>query len=142
LFIDGLGAFQQAAGSEPGRIGNFLTVLMNEMRVLGVTTLYTLEVPDLMGPTIRTPIGDLSSLAENLLMLRFVERRSRLYRLVSILKVRDSQFDPSLHEYVTSNQGLAIDVTSDSAERIMAGYMRQAEGTLPTDPQPQERLDR
>ena len=139
LFIDGLGAFQQAAGSEPGRIGNFLTALMNEMRVLGVTTVYTLEVPDLMGPTIRTPIGDLSSLAENLLMLRFVELRSRLYRLVSILKVRDSQFDPSLHEYSTTNQGLLIDATSDSAERIMTGYARQAEGAPPADWQPRER---
>jgi circadian clock protein KaiC len=136
LFIDGLGAFQQAAGSEPGRIGNFLTALMNEMRVLGVTTVYTLEVPDLMGPTIRTPIGDLSSLAENLLMLRFIELRSRLYRLVSILKVRDSEFDPSLHEYSTTGQGLLIDATSDSAEQIMIGY---AEGTPPADRQPRER---
>jgi circadian clock protein KaiC len=142
LFIDGLGAFQQAAGSEPGRIGNFLTTLMNEMRVLGVTTLYTLEVPDLMGPTIRTPIGDLSSLAENLLMLRFVELRSRLYRLISILKVRDSQFDPSLHEYTTTSQGLVIEATSDSAERIMTGYARQAEGAPSADRQPRERRGR
>jgi circadian clock protein KaiC len=142
LFIDGLGAFKQAAGSEPGRIGNFLTALMNEMRVLGVTTLYTLEVPDLMGPAIRSPIGDLSSLAENLLMLRFVELRSRLYRLISILKVRDSQFDPSLHEYATSGQGLVIDATSDSAERIMTGYARQVEGAPPAERQPRERRGR
>jgi circadian clock protein KaiC len=73
LFIDGLGAIQEAAGAQPGRIGNFLTALMNEMRVLGVTTLYTLEVPDIMGPAIRSPLGDLSSLAENLILLRFVD---------------------------------------------------------------------
>ncbi|MDR3533507.1 MAG: ATPase domain-containing protein [Rhodopila sp.] len=142
LFIDGLGAFLQAAGSEPSRIGNFLTALMNEMRVLGVTTLYTLEGPDLMGPTTRIPIGDLSSLAENLLMLRFVELRSRLYRLLSILKVRDSQFDASLHEYATTSQGLVIDATSDSAERIMSGYARQSEGVAPPDRQPRERRGR
>ena len=93
LFIDGLGAFKQASVIEPSRIGNFLTALMNEMRVLGVTTLYTLEVPDIMGPTIRTPIGDLSSLAENLILLRLWELGSQLYRLISVLKVRDSQFD-------------------------------------------------
>ena len=101
---------------------------MNEMRVLGVTTLYTLEVPDIMGPAIRSPIGDLSSLAENLILLRFVEVRSRLYRLVSLLKVRDSDFDLSLHEYATSSQGLIIEASSDSAERIMTGYSRQREG--------------
>jgi len=115
----------QAAGSEPGRMGNFLTTLMNEMRVLGVTTLYTLQVPDIMGPSIRTPIGDLSSLAENLILLRFVELRSRLYRLVSVLKVRDSQFDPVLHEYATSSQGLVIDATSETAERIVTGSSPQ-----------------
>jgi len=142
LFIDGLGAFQSAAGSEPSRIGNFLTALMNEMRILGVTTLYTLEVPDLMGPSIRTPIGDLSSLAENLLMLRFVEVRSRLYRLFSILKVRDSEFDPSLHEYTTSGQGLVIEASSDSAERIMTGYARQQEDAPPAERQPRERRGR
>lgn len=125
LFIDGLSAMQAAAGAEPGRIGNFLTALMNEMRVLGVTTLYTLEVPDIMGPAIRSPIGDLSSLAENLILLRFVEVRSRLYRLVSLLKVRDSEFDQTLHEYATSSQGLVVEASSESAERIMAAYLRQ-----------------
>ena len=131
VFIDGLGAFQSAAGAEPNRIGKFLTALMNEMRVLGVTTLYTLEVPDIAGPTVRTPVGDLSSLAKNLILLRFVELRSRLYRLISILKVRDSQFDPALYEYRTSSQGLVIEATSDSAETIMTGYSRQGERESP-----------
>jgi circadian clock protein KaiC len=111
-----------------GRIGNFLTALMNEMRVLGVTTLYTLEVPDIMGPAIRSPIGDLSSLAENLILLRFVEVHSRLYRLISLLKVRDSDFDQTLHEYATSNRGLIIEASAESAERIMTTYFRQREG--------------
>ena len=136
LFIDGLGAFQEAAsGGGPGRIGMFLTALMNEMRVLGVTTVYTLEVPDIMGPTIRTSIGDLSSLAENLIMLRFVEVGSQLHRLISVLKVRDSQFDQSLHEYTTSSQGLVIEPGSDGAKRIMLGYARQAQDE-PAEDQP------
>jgi circadian clock protein KaiC len=143
LFIDGLRAMQEAAGAEPGRIGNFLTALMNEMRVLGVTTLYTLEVPDIMGPALRSPIGDLSSLAENLILLRFVEMRSRLYRLVSLLKVRDSEFDLTLHEYATSKRGLIIEPTSDSAERIMTLYSRQRrEDGSDADRQPRPRRSR
>jgi circadian clock protein KaiC len=141
LFIDGLGALKQAAGGEPDRIGNFLTALMNEMRVLGVTTLYTLEVPDIMGPTIRTPIGDLSSLAENLILLRFVEFGSQLHRLISVLKVRDSQFDASLHAYVTSSEGLVIEATADGAQRIMAGYSRQIMREPPGADQPREGRD-
>ncbi len=133
LFIDGLGGLLTAA-SGADRIGMFLTALMNEMRVLEVTTVYTLEVPDIMGPTIRTSIGDLSSLAENLVMLRFVEVGSQLHRLISVLKVRDSPFDQSLHEYTTSSHGLVIAPTSDSAQRIMLGYARQAEGGRPDMP--------
>ena len=130
LFIDGLGAFQNAA-NEPGRMGHYLTTLMNELRVQGVTTVYTLEVPDIIGPHIRTPIGDLSSLAENLVLLRYIEVRSRLYRLISILKVRDGSFNPLLHEFALTDHGLAIEPSNDSAEAILAGLARLPESLLP-----------
>jgi len=126
LFIDGLGAFQNAA-NEPGRMGHYLTTLMNELRVQGVTTVYTLEVPDIIGPHIRTPIGDLSSLAENLVLLRYFELRSRLYRLISILKVRDSSFNPLLHEFTLTDQGLAIEPSNESAESVMAGFAHMSD---------------
>ena len=122
LFIDGFGALQDAASSHPRRIDNFLTALMNELRVLGVTTVYTLEVPDIMGPNIRNPIGDLSSLAENLILLRFVEVGASLHRLVSVLKVRDSAFDSSLYEYTTSSRGLLIKTSTEAAARITTSY--------------------
>ena len=130
LFIDGLGAFQSAA-NEPGRMSHYLTTLMNELRVQGVTTVYTLEVPDIMGPHIRTPLGDLSSLAENLVLLRYIELRSRLFRLISVLKVRDGSFDPMLHEFALTEHGLAIQQSNESAETIMAGFQRQTEGMPP-----------
>lgn len=130
LFIDGLGGFQQAGRGSPNRMGRFLTALMNELRVLEVTAIYTLEVHDIMGPSIRTPVGDLSSLGDNLILLRFVETGSQLYRLISILKVRDSQFDASLHAYTTSGNGLVIEASSGSAERIIAGSIVHQGGGL------------
>jgi len=119
LFIDGLTAFQNST-IDPSRIGNFFSALANELRVLGVTTAYSLEMPDIIGPDLRVPVQDASSLAENMILLRFVERRSRLYRLISILKVRDSDFDPSLYEFTLSASGVAINETSDSAEVILS----------------------
>ena len=130
LFIDGLGAIQSVA-RDPGRVGHYLNALANELRVQGVTTVYTLEVADIFGSNIRAPLGDLSSLAENLVLLRFVELRSRLYRLISILKVRDSGFDPLLHEFVLTGNGLLIEPLSASAEEIMAGLSRGSAGPLP-----------
>ena len=141
LFIDGLGALQYAAGSHPRRIANFLTALMNELRVLGVTTVYTLEVPDIMGPNIRNPIGDLSSLAENLILLRFVELGASLHRLVSVLKVRDSAFDSSLYEYVTSSRGLLIKPTTEAAEHITTSYAAGRQAPAVDEASPQGRGD-
>jgi circadian clock protein KaiC len=123
LVIDGLTSFHKSA-VEPSRLDHFFTALANELRVLGVTTLYTLEVPDILGPAIRIPLNDISSLAENLILLRFIELRAQLYRLISILKVRDSNFDPSLHEFTVGAEGLAIRESDESAEAIMANLAR------------------
>ena len=121
LFIDGLGALRRAA-TDPVRLGQFLNALTNELRVLGVTTVYTLEVPDIIGPQIKAPIDDLSSLAENMILMRFVELRSRLHRIISILKVRDSNFDMSLYQFATTERGLSIEDTFESAEAIMTEF--------------------
>ena len=135
LLIDGLGAIQSVA-RDPGRVGYYLNALANELRVQGVTTVYTLEVADIMGPNIRAPLGDLSSLAENLVLLRYIELGSRLHRLISILKVRDSGFDSTLHEFVLTNHGLQIEPRSASAAGIMAGFSRDGDGP-PTEAAPQ-----
>jgi circadian clock protein KaiC len=127
LFIDGLTGFKKAA-VEPGRMDHFFPALANELRVLGVTTLYSLEVPDILGPAIRVPVEDISSLAENMLLLRFIELRSRLYRLISVLKVRNSAFDPSLHEFAIAKDGLTIQDTSESAESIMSSFGERGGG--------------
>ena len=120
LFIDGLTAFKNSA-IDPSRIGNFLSALANELRVLGVTTVYSLEVPDLLGPVVRVPLDDASSLAENLISMRFVEQRARVHRLISVLKVRDSDFDPSIYEFKLTNTGLDIGDSVLDAEAILAG---------------------
>ena len=122
LFIDGLTSFRKAA-VEPARLDHFFSALANELRVLGVTTVYTLEVPDILGPAIRVPVDDVSSLAENMILLRFIELRSQLYRLISILKVRDSGFDASLYEFAITGQGMQIHDTPASAESILSSLV-------------------
>jgi circadian clock protein KaiC len=99
----------------------YLPTLTNELRVQGVTTLYSLEAGNIVGPDTRTSFGDLSVLAENLVLLRYIEHRSRLHRLISILKVRDSDFDPLLHEFFLTSEGPVVNDSAASAEAIMSG---------------------
>jgi hypothetical protein len=93
LLIDGVSGFQQAA-LEPERTVRFWSALSHELRALGVTTMHMLEMPTLTGVDIRPPGSDISSLAEAMILLRYVELRSRLCRLISLSKVRVGAFDP------------------------------------------------
>lgn len=120
VFIDGLDGLQRAT-IHPERVHHVFTAIANELRVRGVTTLYTYEVPKVIGPGLDTPVTGVSALAENLLYLRFVELRSQLYRLISILKVRDSSYDTSLREFHISDRGIQLEKTFESAEAILTG---------------------
>jgi circadian clock protein KaiC len=107
LLIDGLGGFQRAAVYQP-RMTEFFSALTNELRALGVTTLATWELPDVVSPTLTVPGSEVSSLADNLIMVRHVEIAARYKKSISILKVRDSAFDPLFHEMTFGNHGIEV----------------------------------
>jgi circadian clock protein KaiC len=119
LFLDGLGAFRNAPAGEQ-RMRQYLPAITNELRALGVTTIYSLEAGNVIGPATPIAFGDLSILAENLVLLRYVELGATLHRLISVLKVRDSDFDPRLHEFVLTNSGPDVMHSTQSAEEIMS----------------------
>jgi circadian clock protein KaiC len=99
--------FQQAT-LEPERIVRFWSALSHELRALGVTTLHTLEMPTLVGVDIRPPGSEISALAEAMVLLRYVELRSRLYRLISLSKVREGAFDPTIREFSITDTGVIV----------------------------------
>ena len=107
----------------------FLPALTNELRKLGVTTVYSLEAGNIVGPPTPVEFGEVSVLAENLLLLRYVQVGAKLHRLVSILKVRYSDFDSLMHEFVLSAAGPVITPSTRSAEAIMRGQIPHGELT-------------
>jgi len=133
LVIDGLLGFQEIAADRPHRIGRFLTALANELRVLKVTTLYTAETRNLIGAVMEGPTIGLSTIAENLILLRYVEMRAQLRRLISVVKMRDSDFDSSLREFRITSTGIELAHTFDSAEAILSGFPQLKSEELPAD---------
>jgi circadian clock protein KaiC len=133
LVIDGLLGFQEIAADRPHRIGRFLTALANELRVLNVTTVYTAETRNLIGGVIEGPTIGLSTIAENLMLPRYVEIRSQLRRLISVVKMRDSDFDSSLREFRITATGIELAHTFESAEAILSGFPQRATEELPAD---------
>ncbi|MGA7868052.1 MAG: ATPase domain-containing protein [Stellaceae bacterium] len=132
LVIDGLLGLQEIAFHRPRRISRFLAALANELRVLNVTTFYTAETRNLIGPVIEGPTISLSTIAENLILLRYVELRSQLRRLISVVKMRDSDFDSSLREFRITAQGIELADTFESAEAILSGFPQLSTEELPT----------
>jgi circadian clock protein KaiC len=123
LFIDGLQGFERLA-PEPERLARILSAFSSELRGLGISTLFTAE-SDLIGPVFGLPLSGLSlqgvsCIAEIILVTRYVERRSRLYRMISVLKVRDAEINSALHEFTIGRRGIVIAPDSASAENILA----------------------
>ena len=118
LVIDGVSGFQQAA-LEPERIVRFWSVLSHELRALGVTTLHTLGIPKLVGVDVSPPGSEMSALAEAMIVLRYVELRSRLYRLISLSKVREGAFDPTIREFLINDTGVVVGKPFEGYEAVL-----------------------
>lgn len=135
VFIDGLAGFVQRS-TYPHRVQPFITAILSALRAAGVTTMCSSELRQLFGPELETPTPDVSALAENLIILRSVELRSRLHRFISALKVRDSGHDLALREFHITDRGVRIASTFENAEEILTG---QAHDRGPGRRRPQEK---
>jgi circadian clock protein KaiC len=125
LVVDGLGGFIETA-VQPHRITRFFAALSNELRALGATTIYTLETRDVVGSTMQMPVSGVSSLVENLIFLRYVEYRAEVHRVLSVLKVRTSSFDPRLREFEIDERGIRLADTFESARKLLSGTAEEA----------------
>jgi circadian clock protein KaiC len=124
LLVDGLDGFRIAA-SDADRASRFFAALTNELRALGCTSLFTMEVPELFGTNSHASIDGISAVAENVLLLRYVEIDASLRRLLAVLKMRDSAFDPRLQELSISSAGIEIAATFGRAEGLLEGQARR-----------------
>ncbi|EPX62185.1 hypothetical protein D187_010089 [Cystobacter fuscus DSM 2262] len=116
LVIDGMDGLLEAA-AYPERFTTFFTALSNELRALQVTTTISMET-SFGGPHLDlAPVG-LSAGVDNIVFMRYVELRSQLHRLISILKVRESDYDPSLREFYITSRGLEVADSSESVEAV------------------------
>jgi circadian clock protein KaiC len=106
LVIDGLSGFFESA-VYPERTSRFFSCLVNELRRRGVTVLMTLETRDAVSSVVCAPFG-ISGFVDNLFFLRFAEHRGRVKRLLTITKMRDTDFDAGVHAVEIGAGGMRI----------------------------------
>jgi circadian clock protein KaiC len=110
--------------THPARSDLFLTALIQELRALGVTMVYTVESAAVFGSVVELPVTGVTMNADNIVFMRYVELRSQLYRLISILKVRDSIYDRGIREFRITEDGIDVADTFATAEAILTGIAR------------------
>ncbi|MDA8218390.1 MAG: AAA family ATPase [Dehalococcoidales bacterium] len=101
-----------------------MSALSALLRAKNVTSIITKEIAQVVGPELDFSDTPLAVLAENLLLLRYVEFHGDLYRILSIIKMRDSRHDHSIRQYVIDQQGLNVLGKMETAEGVLTGIAR------------------
>jgi circadian clock protein KaiC len=122
IVVESLVELERLLSRAPERVAPFLTALGRRLKTAGATTLVSAEIGVVVGQELRIPT--LSAAVDNALLLRYVELRSQLHRLLSIIKVRDSDYDTAIREFRITSDGLTVAATFDSAETILTGAAR------------------
>ena len=94
------------AARESERFPAYSRTLVGFMRARGATSLITSEVATL-GP-MAAPLGGLSFLFHNVVLLRYIEMDSEMHRAATVLKMRDSDHEKGLRQFEIGAHGMVI----------------------------------
>ena len=86
---------------------HLLYKLVVRFKILGITSLLTLEAPSLFSTDRVTEVG-LSPIADNLLMLRYDQAEGRLQPTLTIVKTRGSDHNRATHAITVAQGGMSV----------------------------------
>jgi circadian clock protein KaiC len=94
--------------------------LSNYLKSRGVTSIFTNETSELMGSSRITEMG-LSFAMDSVILLRYVEIDSEMKKAISVLKMRGSEHDRSIREFIISGDGLSVGSSFHDYSGVMGG---------------------
>jgi circadian clock protein KaiC len=107
LLIDSITELERLS-LDPDRIPSFWAAIANVLRNKRITTIGTMELNRLGNHVLEIPEHPISLLADTMLLMRSQEAEGQLKRLVSILEMRHSDFDPVVREYHLGSGGIQL----------------------------------
>ena len=120
LVFDGLAPLQYALDKEQ-RTQDYFAAMIELLRLRQVTSLFVDEMAKLDGEAADSTNTPFFHLSTNMLLLRQVEFRSRMYRTISIVKARFSDFDRTIREFVIGTRGIEVGEPLADAEGQLTG---------------------
>ncbi len=132
VVLDSLGSVRSALASQE-RFRDLVYAFSQHMRARGVTVLMLTEAPGLLAtPQLATQM--LSSLADNVILLRYVEEHSALVRAISVLKARGVAHSSELRRFAIGARGPEIGAPFAELRGVLTGApmpLAEPSGGLP-----------
>jgi circadian clock protein KaiC len=115
--VDSMSAFERA-GIKSFR--EFVIGLTSHIKHLGITCLFTNTTALLMGSSSITE-AHISTITDTIILLRYVELHGELRRGLAILKMRGTQHEKNIREYLIDSQGMHIKSAFHGVHGILTG---------------------
>lgn len=128
--ISGIEVALTPVGREDLREG--LHRMVASLTAQGASVVMTTEIPELFGD-VRISTQGISFLADNIIVLRYVEIESALQRAVTVVKMRTSSHDSELRRYQITSSGVRVEQPFTEYTGVLSGIPtpRQMEGQRP-----------
>lgn len=120
IVIDSVTLMEQITADQQ-ELRQIFNSLINGLKRLGLTTILTSEMPLLFGhsSSIESSIG---FVADNIIILRYVEIESQLDTALTILKARGSKHAKDIRRYEITKHGIMIDTKFAGHQGILTGF--------------------
>ena len=106
VLIDSLADLYFTIG-DPVRFREWMYSLTQRLVRAGVSLFTTLEVPELF-EIVRVSEQGMSHLSDNVLLLQYIRRDSRIDRALTVLKTRASRHEPEVRSFEISREGIVL----------------------------------
>lgn len=120
IMIDGVSGYERALRGTGGEETHHLIKIGRYLRNMGVTGLVTNEVHQITGE-FRATEQQMSHLADNIVVLRHVEYKGELRKVIGVLKMRTSNYENWLRELRITEHGLTVGEQMSDLRGILTG---------------------
>jgi circadian clock protein KaiC len=117
--LDAVDELERAVPEAP-RLTAMLTALSVKLRGEGVAMLALKKIGELTSAGIDFADTAISTIVENLIVIRKVELRGQMRRLLAVLTMRDTAFETAVHEFEVSDSGIRVGRVVDEAEGLLS----------------------
>lgn len=106
------------------RAGHFLAALVDHLYHRGVTSLFLLEIKAFAGLRFDIASTPISVVADNVMIVQQAVTNGTIHRILAVLKMRYSMYDPTIRELVLDKQGVQVRTTAEMAPAVIENAIR------------------